>query len=157
MTLMAVALLGSMIGMLAPNGDLKKYLHLACGICLLCVLAAPVLSLLKNGIPSLDFLWEEQKHPSTNYDEIYQNSLHDGNWENAKNVIKNQILEEFSLPSDSLAVQVVIESKNDIENASYTMKEIRLTLSGEAIFVDPSELSEFVNRTYSCPCVVLYD
>lgn len=153
-TLLSVSLLGGMLSMLSPGGDLKKYLRLICSLCLLCAMVSPIFSVLAEGELSLDGLWEQiESSESLDYDEIYNQSLQNGNRESAKNIVKERILSEFDLSDDAIDVEAVF----DIKNEKYSLAEIRVILHPKAIFVDPTVLCKWVNETYSCPCVAVYD
>lgn len=153
-SLLSVSLLGGLLTMLSPEGDLKKYVRLLCSLCLLCAMVSPLFSAFAEGELSLDHLWEQMEpSESLDYDEIYHQSLQSGNRENAKNIVKRRVLSEFELSDDALDVEVFF----DIKNEQYSLEEIRVILHPKAIFVDPQTLSEWINETYSCPCVVIYD
>lgn len=153
-TLMAVALLNGLVGMISPEGDVKKYVRLLGSLCLLCAMAQPVLGWLSEGDGLIKNLWElETEEESTNYDEIYNQALLSGGEKNAESIIKNNLLEAFELPSGSVDVRVDMEMKND----TCEILEVQLTIREEAIFADPRELISYVNERFSCPCVVVYD
>lgn len=151
--LISVALFGGVIGMLSPEGDLKKYLRLLCSLCLLCAMLAPIFSEWRGGNLSLDFLWESEEGESIDYDEIYNQSLQSGNRENAEKIVKNRLLAEFDLPYDSLDVRVLFSLENDI----YRAEKVELILHPQAIFADPKEMIALVNEVWECPCVVIYE
>ena len=151
--LISVALLGGVIGMLSPEGELKKYLRLLCSLCLLCAMVVPFFSALREGELSLDGLFESEESESVDYDEIYNQSLLNGNRENAENIIQSRIAQAFDLSYDSFEVRAMLSLKNN----KYVLEEIALILHPEAIFADPKKLTEFVNESYDCPCVVIYE
>ena len=154
MTLTAVALLGGILGMLSPEGDIKKYVRLAVSLCLVCAMIQPVLSVLSGEMPALDeLLGIGEQEETMNYDEIYYQSLLSGGREQAEEAMKQELLKEFSLPYESLEVEAILERKND----GVEVKEIRVTLRDSAIFADPKEVIAPVNERLSCPCTVIYD
>ena len=75
-SLLSVSLLGGLLTMLSPEGDLKKYVRLLCSLCLLCAMVSPLFSTFAEGELSLDHLWERMEpSESLDYDEIYHQSL----------------------------------------------------------------------------------
>ena len=70
--LVAVTLFGGLVRMLAPEGNLQKYLRLTVGLCLVCAVTQPFLGLLshREELPWNDWLSPEEEREQ-NYDEIY--------------------------------------------------------------------------------------
>ena len=153
-TLIAVALLTSVFGMLSPGGNIKKYVRLAGAFCLLCALIIPWTDfLLKNEGLSEDFGIEEWQSDTVDYDEIYYASLMDGGIKNAQSIMKNRILNHFSLSEDSLELQINVDTSKD----TMILTEVTLWIRSSAILLDPQELTSYVNEEWGCPCVVIYD
>lgn len=153
-TLMAVALLNGMIGMISPEGNVKKYIRLLGGLCLLCAMAQPIVSILSGG----DFSVEEwldlpEMQETVDYDEIYNHALVSGGEKNAETAIKNRILSRFELPSDSMDIEVNFVTNKD----ELSLGDVRVTLRDQAIFADPREIISYVNESWNCPCTVIYD
>ena len=154
MTLTAVSLLGGILGMLSPEGNIKKYVRLAVSLCLVCAMLQPMLQLLSGEAPSLDeLLGISGKEETVDYDEIYHQALLNGSKEQIQQSLKQQLLKEFSLPYESLDVEAVLEMKNDVSQ----VKEIRVLLRDSAVFADPREVIALVNESIGCPCTVIYD
>ena len=155
LTLIGVAIVSGIVNLLAPDGDVKRYVRLATALCLLCAVANPTVQFLRNNglgvwLEELAILGEEEKE---NYDEIYNNSLIAAGEEQAGIIIKNNILSDFSLEDDSIDVLVTFELKNDEPK----IKELRLLLRDSAVFADPRELISYVEERYGCTCVIVYD
>ncbi len=154
MTLMAVALLSGIVGMISPEGDTKKYVRFAGLLCLLCAMIGPALTALTDSDFSMDDLTgETQTDDSVDYDEIYNNALIAGGEKQAAQTIKSSIIQEFDLPSDALEVTVQRMSKNDTDSPI----EVRVTLGGKAIFADPKEIVRQVESILDCRCTILYE
>lgn len=153
-TLMAVALLTTVLGMLSPSGNIKKYVRLAGAFCLLCALVAPWGELiLKNDGISEELLVGEWQSETVDYEEIYRASLLNGEVKNAQAIVKNRILNRFSLSEDTIDVQLAVESRED----TVTLSEVTLLIRSSAVLLDPRELTSYVNEEWGCPCVVIYD
>ena len=152
-TLFGVCLLGALIRMLSPEGDMKRYIGLVSAFCVLLAVAKPLIVQYesKEGL-----FWEEWgaggEQESVNYDEIYDQSLIGAGGMLAENQIKLLIIKEFSLSEEDVSVQGDFEMKNGIG----TIRQITLYLHRSTISVDPRELTEYLTKCYACPCVVLY-
>lgn len=153
-TFVAVAAVNAVVGMIAPEGNIKKYVRLLGSLCLLCAVIQPILGWMSDGREWTAVLWgDETKESETDYDEIYNQTLLQGGEKHAEMIIKNRILENFELSDDSLDV----DANFVMENEEILMKDIRLTIRREGILTDPRLLTEYVNEVYSCPCTVVYD
>lgn len=153
-TFVGVAILNGVVGMIAPEGDIKKYVRLVGSLCLLCAVVQPILGWSCEGNEWTELLWgDTENEAETDYDEIYNHSLIQGGQKNAEIIVKERLLEKFDLSADSVDVRVdfVIEKEETL------LGEIRLTIRREAVLVDPRALTEYVNEEYSCPCTVIYD
>jgi len=153
-TMMAVALLNGMLGMIAPDGNTKKYVRLLGTLCLLCAMVQPILGLGAEGEGLFQKLWDlsvEETLP--NYGEIYNQALLSGGKENLENILKSRIAEAYSLSLDSFDVAVELAMKNN----ETTVRQVKLTLRETAVLVDPRELSDHINEWLGCPCVVIYE
>ena len=154
MALIGVSLLGGIVRMLAPEGDLGKYLRLTVGLCLLCAMLQPLFGILADGE---EFAWdgwlEETEYETPNYDEIYNQALQRGAKKEAEEFIKTEIYREFSFSEESAEVEAVFLSENEI----ISLSEVRVLLRGEGVLTDPREIIAFVRAEWDCPCVVVYE
>lgn len=154
-TLLCVCLLGSVVRMLSPEGDMKRYVGLVTAFCVLLAIANPLTAQMgDDGFRFFREMWEEWEEAETvNYDEIYDQSLMNAGGALAENQIKNSILKEFSLTEEDLTVRGSFAMKNGIGE----VRQITLYLHKSTLPPDPRELWEYVTQRYSCPCEILYD
>lgn len=155
LTLVGVAMVSGIVNLLAPDGEIKRYVRLATAFCLICATANPMVAFLKNDgwesfVEGLSSLGEIS---DGNYDEIYKEHLISVGEERAENIIKNNIIEEFSLAEESFDVRVDFESKN----GNSKIAELRILLRASAVFVDPRELISYVEEKYGCSAIIVYD
>ena len=153
MTLIAVSLFSGIVGMISPEGDLKKYVRLLCTLCLLCAMIGPILSLFTDSDFFLGDWAEEGEEDAIDYEEIYNNALVSGGERQAEEVIHNSIVQTFSLPSDSLEISVKTKSKNESES----MADVTVILHDGAIFADPQEILTHIGKMGDFRCVIVYD
>ncbi|MBQ9086937.1 MAG: stage III sporulation protein AF [Clostridia bacterium] len=155
MTLIGVCLLGSLLQIISPEGDLKKYVRLVSAFCLILALARPLAQFLgeKGGLSLGDRLEEMWELESVDYEEIYYQNLLSGGEKYAEEKIKSLLLQEFDLNEDDVSVEGRFETKNDI----ISIEELTLYLHETTLSVDPREMIAYVNETWSCPCTVIYD
>ncbi len=156
-TLMAVAILVGVVGMLTPDGNLAKYVRFAGMLCLLCALASPIVTVLSaltdgDGFAE-EILGDIGEKEEERYDEIYNNTLMDGSAKYAEEVMKSELTQQFSLPKDSLSVSVELVMENEL----YQIERVMVVLGEQAVFVDPRQVISFVNERWNCTCTVVYD
>ncbi len=153
-TLLGVMVLSVVINMICHDGNLKKYVRLLSTLCVLCVLAAPLISLASEGGLDGGALWEELvETPSEDYDEIYHQALLNGSADYLESTLKSEMASSFSLASESFDVEAQFVSEND----TYKLDEIRITLRDSAIFADPKQMISYVNEQLECDCVIIYN
>ena len=153
-TLTAVALFGGIMGMLSPEGDVKKYVRLTVSLCLICAMVQPIFAIASSDASD----WSEklglsEEQERMDYDEIYHQALLSGGKEQLEESLKQGLVAELSLPYDSLDIEAVFEMKNDERK----LKEIRVLLRDSAIFADPREIVAQINEQADCPCTVIYE
>ena len=151
MTLIGTSLLSGAIGILVPKAH-KKYVRLLTGLCLLCVMATPVMSLTRDGLSFLENRENIQQELLSNYDEIYNQTLQKADASYLSSLIKSHICQEFSLKNDDISVTVSFEDK---ENQS-VLKRTTVLLGGAAIIQDPYRIVEVVENLTGAPCSVVY-
>ena len=151
-TLMAVSLFNAVVGMISPEGDIKKYVRYLGALCLLCVMIVPVYSALvedKGDIGGLIFGHDGMEE--IDYGKIYEENLASGSIGIAEDALKAQIVKKFDIPSDSFEVKIsVSQGGGDISG-------VEVFLHTSAIFADPRDIAAFVNEVLGCTCTVIYD
>ena len=151
--LLGVCLLGSMIRMLSPEGDMKRYLGLVVAFCVILSVASPLVTFWEEG--GLSFLeegWEMEEGESKSYAEIFDQTLLSSGEEFAEKQAEGLILQRFSLEEGDLSV----EGDFELKNGTNTLRGMTLILHKSTLSVDPRELSEFVEERFLCRCEVIY-
>ena len=150
LTLMSVALLSGIIGMISPEGDTKKYVRLIGALCLLCAIARPIAASIYDGSFGIDgLLQNEAENETENYEEIYEKMLSEGGKSYAEEVIKGYIAKDMSLEESTFDIEISDDSSG--------VASVTVYLRDGAIFADPRKISEYVNDKFDCACVVVYD
>ncbi len=152
-TLMSVALLGGIMGMLSPEGDTKKYVRLVGSLCLLCTMASPLYGLLSEGEIDLENLFSFSAETGGGYEDIYRDAIAEGAKENAEAALKAGLIEKFGLSEESFDVSLSL----GYENEEYFIESARVFLHNSAVFADPRDISAYINSECGCACTVEYD
>ncbi len=151
-TLVGVAILNGVVGMISPEGNIKKYIHLLGALCILCALVFPFASVLSKNEISFDGLLEYEGVDRSEYDEIYNNSLISGGEKNAEYLVKNSIIKEFDLSED--AIEVRIES--ELKNSTMEIRSLAVIIKEKSFPRDPREIVAYANEKYQCSCTIIY-
>ena len=152
LTVMGVALIGGVMGMLSPDGETKKYVRLVASLCLLCALASPLVRLISEGGGGIDDIFPSVSGEVDSYEEIYGEALAQGARENAEAAVKLKLISRFGLAEKSLDITLTLSR----EGNEYVVESAQVVLNSSAVFADPREISEFINGELGCPCTVLY-
>ncbi len=153
-TLAALALLGAVMGMLSPEGDIKKYVRLVSALCLLVALASPVISFV-TALAEGDWLNGEElgfSEQTADYENVFEEALRNGSASVASDALTAELIQRFDLPDGSLSARVVLADGDEC-----SLSLVRVTLRAEAIFADPAAIIEYVNESLHCPCEVVYE
>ncbi len=152
-TLIAVAIINGVLGMISPEGDIKKYIRLVGSIGLLLAIVLPLYTVIVDGGIDLDPLFSPDRSEDEKYEDIYEGALSEGGRVEAQRVIKNSISGELNMDPEDFDVFVEIDGSS----GSIKISSVSVLLHTSAIFVDHREISAFINESLDCPCSVIYD
>ena len=76
--LISVALLNGAFGMLAPEGDLRKYVKLLGSLCLVCAVASPIFTAIKAEGGGFEGLFPDIPENESRYEDVYGEALAKG-------------------------------------------------------------------------------
>ena len=151
MTLIGTSLLAGAVGILVPKAH-KKYLRLLTGLCLLCVMAEPMMTLAQDGLPFLENGENVQEEVLSNYDEIYNQTLLHADASYLSSFIKTHICQEISAKDDDVSVTVSFEE----QEGKSVLKRTTVLLRGSAVVQDPYGIVEAVENLTGAPCSIVY-
>ena len=150
--LCATGLVNGAIGMISPDGELKKYVRLVGALCILLAMVAPIYESVVSGELDLDNYFSDMVEKEEQYKDVYAEYLADGSRKEAEAMLEASICEKFNLKSDDIAVKAELVRKGD----GYALDRIGIYVSGSAILRDPRELVAYVEELAECECEVIY-
>ncbi len=153
-TLILAALIGTLIGILSPQGErggIEKHMKLLISLFLICVLITPVhgmidgLRSLSDGEIELPFGGEIGKD---DYQDQFNSALDSASTVYFAEMLSQALQKEFTIPANEIQCNVTWENKDG------ELKPIRVTaiLSGSSIWKDPQPIEDFVSALLGCPC-----
>ncbi len=149
LSVLAAALIISLIGILAPNGA-QSSLKLITSLFFLCVIAAPLPNWLENLPDRIDELVTAPDGGSAEDDYRQQaNEALDGASKTYLAQALTQYLEQkFSIPQGEVRCQILWS-----EEESATPEKVTVILSGTAIWKNPDSIEAAVTELLGCECV----
>ncbi|MBE6667410.1 MAG: hypothetical protein E7607_03765 [Ruminococcaceae bacterium] len=152
-TLISVAFLNGAVGMVSPEGDIKKYVRLAGALCILAAIVSPLYFAINNG--NLDFdegfldgvLGEEQ------YESQYESALLAEGESSSAAAIKKTLCRELEMKEGDFDVRVKIGE----HDGEYRIEKVEVLLYSSTVNKDPRDISAFVSERTGTECSVIYD
>jgi hypothetical protein len=142
------------VELLAPAGEgegIARHLKLLCAICLLVTMISPLIRLLQGGesLPQrLDTWLSEWMKGSEEKKEEY-GALWEEQWEQmdvsyAEAAIASMLSQRFSISEQEIRVKVTVNEDGT------AIHEVRVALSGKAIWLNTHEIEDYIGKTLGC-------
>lgn len=155
LTLIAASLIVALIGILSPDGEkggIAKHMKLVTSLFLVCVLIAPLQTVIE-GLQSLIDGSFEIIGTENDYEEDYraemESTLDHASTSYFTEMLTQTIAEQFSISPSDLRCEVAWQTDGD----GLTPSGVTVILSGKAIWQDPKAIANFVTELIGCECV----
>lgn len=153
--LFVLAVCCSVVELLGTKGALAGHIKLMSGLCALCVMIAPISNLVSEGLhlPELFDNWTQEfldslENGEQEYEERWQEEGERLDIDLAQQTVAGMLCQRFSFQIEDCRVEITPDaSKTGIQ-------ELRVALSGKAIWANTHEIREYVNQTLGCPSTV---
>lgn len=153
-SIVAVSVFCGAVEILSPQNDMRKYVRLLCGICVLCIIAEPLTSVFKSFGGLFDGMADADIEISqSDYTKIFEDSLRSGAADEVARYVKEKLSEEMNISGDKFDVSVVLEEKEGSYHAARAT--VRIFPSGLAL--DAKEMVNALGNILDCPCAVIYE
>lgn len=149
MGLFTLALCCAVVELLAPAGEgggIARHIKLMSALCLLCTLTAPLISLLQNSDAWSDLLedwlegWTETEENTQQWQDRWQAESEALDITYAEQVVAEMICTKFALETKDVHLELVADGA--------TVSEVRVALSGKAIWVDTHRIEAYIKETF---------
>ena len=152
LSLLITALVGTLVGLLCPDGGISKYVRLLSSLALICVLISPV----KGAVESVrDFFANGITLPDAdteNREELFDR-FEAATDEASKSYFTQaltQLLEtQFSMPTGTVRCDVAWNKKGE----ELIPNRVTVFLSKSSIWKDPHAIEDFVTSLLNCECI----
>ncbi len=151
-TLFGVCIISGLVRVLAPEGASSKYLEIICSLCVICVLFAPLAGSLSE-FGGIEYFFDENEYEnSTNYDEIYNQFITEGQLSELEGMLEKDICEKLSLQENSIAI--ILDAAS--EGQKIELVGATAVISAKALSVPPDDVREYIGATLGVDCVIVY-
>ena len=152
-TLISVSFLNGAIGMISPDGDIKKYVRLAGALCILAAIVSPLYFAITEDKLDLgdDFLvgaLEEEE-----YESQYESALLAQGESSVAEAIKETLCRELGMKEENFGVKVKIAENS----GEYKIEAVEVSLYSTAVNTDPRDIASLVSEKTGGECSVIYD
>lgn len=153
-SVLLVSIVGSVISMLAPEGEgggSGRHTRLAVGLCLIVTVASPLVGFIRD-LEALDLsaLIPSVEGSEEEYESIFLSSLESAERENLCEGIRDILQKKFDVPPEECRVEVIISSGDDGERR---LKRVFLTLYGSAVWKDTGAIEDYLSALLGCEVV----
>ncbi len=154
MSVVASSVIAALVGMLYPDdkGGVKKTLELCISLFLLCVMIAPIGSLISRAKENIDMGGLDLALPDigVSADSAIFNSLASAGRDEIANCLHGSICERLEIAEDELRVDVDVSADSE----GITINKVTLWLYGRAMWSDPRALRELVAEYTDAECMI---
>ncbi len=157
MGLFVLGLCCAAVELLAPAGEgggIARHIKLMSALCLLCVLISPVTTLLRDGESIKDRLenwvsqWTDGQEMTEDFADRWQTESERLDAAYAGELIAQMLESEFEIAASDVRVELVLAQSGE------TIDEIRVALTGRAIWVDTHKMEAYIHDTFGCDATI---
>ena len=153
-SVLLVSVLGSVVSMLAPEGEgggLGRHTRLAVGLCLIITVAYPLAGLVEclRGL-DLSALIPLTEAGEEEYESIFLSSLESAERENLCEGIKDILEKNFAVSPEECRVDLNISRGEDGERR---LTRVLITLYGSAVWKDTGAMEDYLSSLLGCEVI----
>ena len=152
-TLLSVAFLNGAIGMISPDGDMRKYVRFTGALCILAAIVSPLYFAINSGALNFCEDFFEQSLDETLYESEYESALLEAGENSLAEAVKKSLITELGMNEKSFGVRVVIAS----DDGDYRIDAVEIALYSSAVNTDPRDISAFVCDKTGGECRIIYE
>ena len=156
--LLALAVCCAVVELLSPEGEgggIARHIKLMTGLCLLCVLATPIVSLLRAGadLPArleaaLSDWLAIREEADRDFSDLFREEWEQLDLSLASQTVVGMLREKFDIADGDVSVEVLLDEEQT------RISCVRVALSGRAIWQNTHEIEAFIGETLGCECII---
>ena len=145
-SLMAVAAVATLAGLIAPDGGKKTGLRLVTGICVLLVAITPIIQGLRALTdPDLSFLSLPGEERQEEYESLFEDGIREAGGAYLAQRLCEALAARYSCPVSDFSVRFSFSENGE------SVTSVLVLLRGRAVFLDTYDLEKYVEKLFSCP------
>ena len=150
--LCATGLINGAIGMISPDGELKKYVRLVGALCILLAMVAPIYESAVSDKFAINDLFTDIEQKEEQYGDVYKEYLVSGSRKEAEDTLGAFVVKKFRLEDDDIALSVGLVKNGD----RYEVDGLKIYVKGSAVLIDPREIKAYLGELTGCECEIIY-
>jgi len=148
--LLGAVIISGIVGMIAPEGDLKKYVSLLLCFCVLTAVVKPI-SEIMGGVMESKLEFSEQSSEQ-DYKSVYEEYLLSANEGEFAERLRQKMSSELKIPSG----QIGIYADMTASGGEYKLQGITVELYGMGVAQNPEKIKEYIYGHFGVECVIVY-
>lgn len=150
-TLVTVSVLNGAVGMLAPEGDIKKYVRMVGALCILLAIVSPLYGLFADVGFDFEAMIPDGEYTEEDYEKTFEEYLSKGFIGSAEMSLKRALSSNFDLDEEKF--DLTVNASEDGGGAECVTVYLHTT----AINTDPRKIKAYVRELSGAECDVIYD
>ena len=155
-SVMCISVVGSLVSMLAPEGEgggLGRNNRLILGLCIVLVCINPIKSIILE-IKDLDLgsIVDIEGSDEVDYEKYLDSAYTEAEVESLKSGIYRMLSDRFMIAREDCSVSVRLGQG---EGDAMTLESICITLYGSAIFADTGEIEDYFGAIFGCEIITV--
>lgn len=156
-TILCVAALCGIVRILSPDGKgggLSAQMRFISSLCVLCVVAAPIMPFIKTleKISIFDMITQGVENDESYYQSVFEEYVAGENEAYISDKLSEMICKEFDILPQNIEVAIALDVGEDECKVSSTV----VYISGKAITKDPHKIIEYVEEKTGSKCEIIY-
>ncbi|MBR6679904.1 MAG: hypothetical protein IKL59_01455 [Clostridia bacterium] len=149
--LLGVIVISGVIGMIAPETPIKRYVSLLIALCILSAAVKPIGELIgmAEGAELGIFSGEGSE---MDYESVYRETLISGNEESFCRLLKSKMSRELGIDPEHFDVYADMY----ISDSEYKLERVSVVLYGMGITQDPEKLRSYTGDLLGVECEIIY-
>ena len=154
-SIVVIALVGSLIISMLPSSSNAKYLRLICGLCAIGCIVLPLINADDTMIDfeSLEELFYNEQNGDNDYDKIYKDAMAKAEISNAEISLKNEIVKACSANYEDFDVEIITKKYSD----EFYISKITLKIYPSGITLNVHLIKKYIEEKIGHECVIFYE
>ena len=154
-SIIAIALVGSLIISMLPSSSNAKYLRFICGLCAIGCIVFPLINAdeMMIDFESLKELFYNEQDNDNDYEKIYNDAMAKAEISNAEISLKNEIVKAYSANHEDFDIEITTKKYSD----DFYISKITLKIYPSGITLNVHLIKKYIEEQLGHECVIFYE